>query len=224
MCYNGSMASESFLPADIVTDAVVAMDVCGTNGQRFWGGLVTAADPEVGRVHVRGYRHKGASKTFSLSVRKDGKYDSLTNELVTMRLATGKEKATILRFRDDSVVIGVQESTHVTRRSVKKTELGLGVCLCGCGGATQSRFIAGHDSRIHSLLSKIVKGQTGPETLPDIFVANFRSVGFCVKDPRFLTIMESLTIHVSACVECANGIPFAEQSTTIHASGQPHKA
>ncbi len=219
------MTSASLIPVDVVPDAIVSMEVWGNRGNRFWGGVVANADPKVGRVHVQGYRHKGAPKMFSLEIRKDGKYDSQSNELVTLRLANDKEKITILRFREESVIVHVSGFAHVERHTVKKTtESGPGICLCGCGGATQSKFIAGHDSRIHSLLSKIVKGQTGPETLPDIFITNFRSVKFCVKNPQFLVVMESLATPKLGCIDCANGVPFAEHSTTMHASGQLCKA
>jgi hypothetical protein len=41
------------------------------------------------------------------------------------------------------------------------------VCWCGCGGATQSRFVPGHDAKFHSRAKKVARGLA---TMPESFV------------------------------------------------------
>ncbi len=41
------------------------------------------------------------------------------------------------------------------------------ICWCGCGGATKSRFVPGHDARFHSLAKKVARGLA---TMPERFV------------------------------------------------------
>ncbi len=40
-------------------------------------------------------------------------------------------------------------------------------CWCGCGGATKSRFVRGHDAKFHGLAKKVARGQTA---IPEAFV------------------------------------------------------
>jgi hypothetical protein len=41
---------------------------------------------------------------------------------------------------------------------------GTGVCLCGCGGATKSRFVPGHDAKLKSILLRAARsGGLSPE-------------------------------------------------------------
>ena len=37
-----------------------------------------------------------------------------------------------------------------------------GLCWCGCGGSTKSRFVPGHDARFHGLAKKVARG-TAPK-------------------------------------------------------------
>ena len=32
-------------------------------------------------------------------------------------------------------------------------------CWCGCGGRTKSKFVQGHDSRFHSTIKKVLRGE-----------------------------------------------------------------
>ena len=37
-------------------------------------------------------------------------------------------------------------------------------CWCGCGGRTKSRFVQGHDSKFHSTIKKVLRGELDAET------------------------------------------------------------
>ena len=36
-------------------------------------------------------------------------------------------------------------------------------CWCGCGGRTKSRFVQGHDSKFHSVIKKVLRGELDSE-------------------------------------------------------------
>jgi hypothetical protein len=42
-------------------------------------------------------------------------------------------------------------------KTLKKDQTG--VCWCGCGATTKSRFAPGHDSKFHSLAKQVARGQ-----------------------------------------------------------------
>ena len=37
-------------------------------------------------------------------------------------------------------------------------------CWCGCGGRTKSKFVQGHDSKFHSTIKKVLRGELDAET------------------------------------------------------------
>ena len=55
-----------------------------------------------------------------------------------------------------AVIGGVSHDTPVEFR--KKAVTG-GLCWCGCGQTTKSRFVPGHDSRFHGLAKKVARGE-----------------------------------------------------------------
>ena len=62
-------------------------------------------------------------------------------------------------------------------------------CGCGCGGVIESRettqqFIAGHDSRLKSLLLKVYNGDVPPETIPAVVLENYTKYKFIRRDSK----------------------------------------
>jgi len=55
-----------------------------------------------------------------------------------------------------AVIDGLDHDTPVEFR--KKAVTG-GLCWCGCGQTTKSRFVPGHDSRFHGLAKKVARGE-----------------------------------------------------------------
>jgi hypothetical protein len=41
-----------------------------------------------------------------------------------------------------------------------------GHCLCGCGTGVKSRFVTGHDAKLHSLVLRIARGEAAKDALP----------------------------------------------------------
>jgi len=50
-------------------------------------------------------------------------------------------------------------------RTLKKDQVG--ICWCGCGAVTKSKFAPGHDSKFHSLAKQVARGQA---EMPESFV------------------------------------------------------
>jgi len=61
-------------------------------------------------------------------------------------------------------------------------------CWCGCGGATKSKFVPGHDSKFHSLAKRAARGQA---EIPESFVNDEAEADFAMWFERELPIWEA---------------------------------
>ena len=50
------------------------------------------------------------------------------------------------------------------KKPIKNVELRN--CLCGCGSPSKSRFLPGHDARLHGLVLRIFRGKASQDELP----------------------------------------------------------
>jgi hypothetical protein len=77
---------------------------------------------------------------------------------INAQMTAAELRALILGTSDDTVI------EFVKTVAAKPTQTGF--CWCGCGGATKSRFVPGHDSKFHGLAKKVARGQA---EMPDSF-------------------------------------------------------
>jgi len=66
---------------------------------------------------------------------------------------------------------------NTTRRTIalptlpsltKMSSRSLAPCICGCGGQTQSEFVAGHDGRTKGLILRLTRGRMTMEQIQEI--------------------------------------------------------
>lgn len=78
---------------------------------------------------------------------------------IARKITAASLRALIAEVEDETVI-----EFHKTpkRSQVNK-------CWCGCGGDTKGRFVAGHDSKFHSLAKKVARGLAD---MPESFIHN----------------------------------------------------
>jgi len=67
-----------------------------------------------------------------------------------------------------ALLVGADDNAQVEFvRTVAPKPKTTGECWCGCGGATKSKFVPGHDSKFHGLAKKVARGD---EPMPTSFL------------------------------------------------------
>lgn len=90
------------------------------------------------------------------------------------------------------------------------------VCWCGCGGATKSRFVPGHDARFHSLAKRVARGLAA---MPESFVSEDARADFLKHHDA-----ERIRIAAKAPVKFKNSATqAADGSVAADRGDKPHQ-